>query len=194
MAGREKIGEILDDLEEKVERTEDVTVEEVVEHLGHRGFGPLIAVPALLAASPLGGIPGVPSAMALIIALMSVQLLMHRRHLWVPDFIGHRSVPDEKMCTAIEKLRGIAHWIDTHFGNRMAWATRDPVPKIAAGFIVLLCLAVPFVELLPFAAVVPLGAIAMIGLALTLHDGALLFFAVAIVAAGAVGLLVYISS
>ena len=165
------VNSILDDLDALAEGEDDVTIDDVVEALGGRGFGPLILLPALLVITPLGGIPGFPTVMAVLILLFAVQVLAGKQRLWVPGFLGKRGVSDDRVRASAKKLRPVGRWLDDHMGQRLDQLVSGPMPKVAAGVIMALCLLVPPSEVLPFAAFLPMGAIALLALALTLRDG-----------------------
>ncbi|MFD2739701.1 exopolysaccharide biosynthesis protein [Sulfitobacter aestuarii] len=171
---KNSVRDVLDTLDRIAEEKRKVSIGDVTEALGGRGFGPLITLPALLVMTPLGGIPLVPSLMALLIALFALQVVAQRSRLWLPDWLERRSVDDGKIEKSVNKLRGAARWIDRHFGNRLEVLTRQPAPPVAACIVLLLCVFVPFAEMIPFAAILPMGAVALIGLALTLRDGVLM--------------------
>ena len=63
------------------ERQDKVSVHDIRGVLGERSFGPFLAIPALIEITPIGGIPGLPTAIALVIALISAQLLFGGDHL-----------------------------------------------------------------------------------------------------------------
>lgn len=165
------VSDILDTLGDIAGRDDNVTISDVTEALGGRGFGPLIVLPALIVISPLGGIPLVPTLMALVIALFAVQVLIQRNHLWLPGFIKARSLDDDRVHKAVKKMRPVADWLDRHMGNRLTALTAPPMEIIVAALIVVLCALVPLSEVIPFAALLPMSAIGALGLALTLKDG-----------------------
>lgn len=169
-----KLNEILDGLRQTAESKDEVSVGDAVEMLGERGYGPLLFVPALIEISPIGGIPAVPTLLALIIMLLAVQIALGRQHMWLPGFLRRMSVSGEKMIKATEKLRSVADWLDRHLHGRLTWLTTDKTIRVAAVLIIVLCLSVPPLELLPFASTVPMAAIASFGLAMTLRDGLLM--------------------
>ena len=169
----EKLGELGSDEGE-------VSVEQVVDTFGGRGYGPLLFVPALLGASPLGGIPTVPSILALIIAVIAGQIVIGRKHFWLPGFLANRSVSDKKLQSACKSLTKPAAIMDKLFGGRLPWATNDPMPRVAAAIVIVLCVTIVPLELVPFAALLPFLAIAAFGLAITVRDGALMLLAIAI--------------
>ena len=59
-------------------------------------------------------------------------------------------------------------------GRRLAEHDLLLISIATAGVIALMCLAVPPLELLPFAVVLPMGVIAAFGIALTVRDGLLM--------------------
>lgn len=186
--GPGSIGDILDCLEQVAAEEERVTLGKTVEAFGSRSHGPFLLIPALIDISPVGGIPGLPTLLAAIIAIVAAQLLLGRRHLWLPAFLERRSLSREKACKAIRQLRGPARFLDRWFHGRMPRFTRGPFVRIAAGLCIVLALAVPPLELVPFATTAPMAAIAAIGLALLVRDGLLMLIAAMLaVAAGVAG-------
>ncbi|MGB3470661.1 MAG: exopolysaccharide biosynthesis protein [Erythrobacter sp.] len=172
--------DIIDCLGSLASEREDVTVDDVVKSFGGRSYGPMILVPALVGISPVGGVPGVPSFFAALIAVIAVQILIGRSHFWLPSVLAQRSVSGEKLGKASDKLEGPAKKLDAVFGDRINWATEPPAPQIAAAVILVLCGTIPLLEIVPFAAAVPFGAIAAFGVALMVRDGALMLLAIAV--------------
>jgi hypothetical protein len=119
----------------------------------------------------------VPSFLALFIALVAVQLLLGKDHLWLPRFIQRRSVSAGKLHDAADRLNPVAARLDRWFHGRMARFVRQPWPRIAAGIVIALCLTVPPLKLVPFASTAPMLAIAAFGLALLVRDGLLMIAA-----------------
>ncbi|MEM7690030.1 MAG: exopolysaccharide biosynthesis protein [Pseudomonadota bacterium] len=167
-----------------------VQIGEVIKTIGGRSYGPLLLLPALLGASPLGGIPTVPSVLAVIIAVIAAQMVIGRTHFWLPGFLAERTVPKAKLESARETLSKPAQLMDTLFDNRLSWATKEPMPRIAAVLVLILCLTIAPLELVPFAAILPFSAIAAFGLAMTVRDGALMLLALAL-SCTSVGLVFY---
>lgn len=165
------VEDILDQLEQKGEENGSVSVGDMTDALGHRGHGPFLFVPALLEISPIGGIPGVPTLLALIVALFAVQIVLGHEQMWLPDFLERRTVKGDRLKSATEKLEGLAAWLDRWFHGRFEMLTGRTATRIAAIAVLLLCLTVPPLELVPFASSAPMAAIVMFGLAMTLRDG-----------------------
>lgn len=171
------VSEILDMLEEAGESTEKVSVGDVVEKFGARSYAPLLIVPALVGISPVGGIPGVPTFLAVIILLFAVQMVFGRSHLWLPGIIENRAIKGEKVEKSAEKLRRPAKWIDALFNERLKPLAGKKAARVAAVIVVLLCIAVPPLELLPFAVMLPMAVIAAFGIALLVRDGLIMLLA-----------------
>ena len=168
-------------------------VGDVTEAFGERAFGPFLIVLPLIEMSPVGGIPGVPSFLALMIAIVTVQLAMGRQHLWLPGFIQHRSVKAQRVTSGAPKLRRITGWIDRHTGERWHHLVGSVGMRAGAVCILALCLTVPPLELVPFASTAPMAAILAFGVALLAKDGRLMAvaFALTALALGVVGYVVF---
>lgn len=173
-AAHESVTQVLGELDELAAHNDEVCVGDVLDDFGKRSFGPFIMLPALMEITPVGGIPGVPSFLALVIALTAVQLLVGRDHVWMPQFIQRRSVSGKKLHKAVGKLRGVADFLDRHSEGRLEALTTGIAIKLVAILVLVLCCTVPPLEFLPFASSIPMLAIAVLGLALTVRDGALL--------------------
>ena len=165
---------IIDRLTEIGDENDEVSIGDIVDAFGTRSYGPVLLVPALIGVSPLGGIPAVPTILAATLLLIAVQLVFGKNHLWLPGILKNRSVEGEKLANGAEDMEGVAKWMDKIFHGRLEIFTGQTAGRIAAGVIALMCLAVPPLELLPFAVVLPMGVIAAFGIALTVRDGLLM--------------------
>lgn len=171
------VGDILDRLDDLAEQQDRLTLGRTIEAFGHRSYAPFLVILPLLEISPLGAIPGLPTMLALVIALIAVQMLFGRKHLWLPGFLANRSVTSEKAKKAIKKVRPIAERMDEWFHGRLPALTQGPMVRLAAAAIIVLTLAVPPLELLPMATTAPMAAIAAFGMALLVKDGLLMVIA-----------------
>jgi len=181
------VGEILDVLDALSKERERVSLGEIVESFGNRSYGPVLMIPLLVDWSPIGGVPGVQSFLALTAAIVAAQMMVGRQHLWLPGFVARRGISGEKLAKATVRLRGVARFMDRHFHGRLKPLTRAPFSRIAAGIVIAICLAVPPLDLIPFGGSGPMLAIAMFGLAILVRDGLLMIVALAL-SAGAVAL------
>ena len=162
-------------------------VGEILDAYGSRSFGPVIAILALIVCSPIGGIPFLPMIFAALILLIAVQLLVGRKHPWVPDAIKGIGVDIEKAKSFRKKAGGTLDKVDALISPRLEWAAGDMAQYAAMICVCFLCLimAAPPLELIPFAVAVPGAAILLFGLGLTAKDGLLMILGFAATAAAA---------
>ncbi|EJE49379.1 putative ABC-type transport system, permease component [Acidovorax sp. CF316] len=183
------LGEILDEFDALAQSHGRVAVADLVDAVGPRSYGPFLLVPALIEISPLGGIPGVPTALAVVVVLFAAQMLSGRKRLWMPAWVARRDVAAARMKRLVAGARPMATRLDRWFHGRLRWLTSGLGMRLAALACIALACMVPPLELFPFASSVPMGAIALIGLALLVRDGALMIVA-SLLVCGAAGLLI----
>ncbi len=183
------LGEILDQLDALAQSHGRVAVADMVDAMGPRSYGPFLLVPALIEISPLGAVPGLATALAAVVVLFAVQMLSGRKRLWMPRWVERRGVAAARMKRLVAGARPMAVRMDRWFHGRLRWLTSGWGMRLAALACIALACMVPPLELFPFASSVPMGAIALIGLALLVRDGALMI-AASLLACGAVWLLI----
>lgn len=167
--------ELLDQLEWSADTDhQQISVQEILTAVGTRSFGPLLLLVGALIASPLSGIPVFPSVVAMIVLLVSLQMLMGRTHFWLPAWLLHRTVARDKMATAVRWLRPPARFIDYFIRPRLLMFVKGAVAKSTTA---LLCLVVssvmPLLELIPFSASLAGVVLTAFGLSLVARDGLL---------------------
>jgi hypothetical protein len=167
-----------------------VSVEEIMEAVGKRSFGPLLLLGGLLGMTPVAAIPTAPSIIALITVLVSVQLLFGRKSIWIPRFLEKLSVKPERVRKTVKICQKPARVIDRMVRPRLQGLTKPLADRLVALVCLLVALCVPPLELLPFAAFVPSLAIATFGLGLIARDGLVVLIAHA-VSLTALGLLAW---
>nr|WP_245216225.1 exopolysaccharide biosynthesis protein [Sagittula salina] len=152
---------------------ESVSVEEALERVGFRSFPAVILVPSVLVVSPLSGIPGMPTVSGMVILLITVQVLMGRKHLWLPGFIMRRSLSSARMNKALDWLQRPAAYMDRHSHDRLSLLVRGSAARVAAYVATaVISTSWPLLEILPFVTSFGAGAVAMIMYGLMVRDGA----------------------
>jgi hypothetical protein len=154
-----------------------VSVGEIMEAIGQRSFGPLLLLGGLLGMTPVSAVPTVPSLIALITILVSVQLLFGRKSIWIPRWMEKLSVKAEKVKKSVKVSQKPARFVDKLVRPRLQALTKPFADRLVALVCILVALAVPPLELLPFAAFVPSLAIATFGLGLIARDGLVVLIA-----------------
>ena len=88
--GKQMVQELtgLEQLLDRIGKTADnrnrIFLSTILETVGSRSFGPLLLMAGVILASPLSGIPGMPTTMGVLVLLIAVQLLFDRKHFWLP--------------------------------------------------------------------------------------------------------------
>jgi hypothetical protein len=177
---------LLDQLEDAGNGGKEISLREVRDAIGRRAFAPLLLLVSLLGFTPLGGIPGVPTTLAVIVILIAGQVALSRRHLWVPAFLLDRHIERRKLEKSARALKPIARAIDKVIWPRLTFLTEPPWSAVLALACVLLALTVPPFEFIPFIDLPLWGAMVAFSLALFAHDGVLAIIAFVLTAAGIV--------
>ncbi|MEL7215513.1 MAG: exopolysaccharide biosynthesis protein [Pseudomonadota bacterium] len=150
-----------------------VTLGELIASFGRASLVPPLMLPALLVVSPLSGIPLFSSACGLIIALISVQMVLHRHKLWLPQMLARRELSTTRLKSAVKRIRPGARWLDRHSRRRIVFLERQPfvlLPQVAC----MMCgLAMPFLELVPFSSSLLALAVCLLALGMLVEDGLL---------------------
>jgi len=186
----QNLTDIMDRLEAETQDASEVAIRDVLAGFRDRTFGPLILAVGLLAITPLGAIPLVPTFLALLLVLVVGQKLIGFEHPWVPRELRERSVDRAAMCRAFARARPWARRIDKVLKPRLTVLVEGPMTYVTAGLALLLALTMPPLELVPFAVFVPGLGVVLLGLAASAKDGALAVVAIAF-AGGAVWLVVW---
>lgn len=172
---RHHVLEIVDKLD-SLSDARSVAVSDVVRAFGAAAFLPMLMVPGLLVVSPLSGIPLFSTICGLTIALISSQLLIGRKVLWLPAVLTRREVSGERLRNGVGRVRGIAKWIDRHTRDRLQFL----VTGRARWGVYLLCLlaglAMPFMEVVPFSSSILGVAVLCFAAALLAIDGLFVAF------------------
>lgn len=166
-----------------LERMEDlqgsgkITLGELIKTIGQVSFAPLLIVPAIALATPLSGIPLFSSIMGVVIFLVSVQMLMRRDHLWLPQWLLNLKTNRDRVRTAFEKMHPVVAWLDRRTQTRLTILTHRPLVFIPQLICVLSGLFLPVLEFVPFSSSMVGVAVALLGIAMFARDGALLIVA-----------------
>lgn len=177
MAQERTITDLLDHIEETLGSRDRASLQDLQHAIGERSFGPFLLIMGLAAASPLGVIPGLPTAFALAILLVAGQLAIGRQHIWLPRQISHRSAPKARVQRTLAAMRRPAGWFDRLLRPRWPLFLGGLWTRGAALACIVLAFAIPPLELVPFGVFGPATAITAVGLALTTRDGGLMLLA-----------------
>ena len=183
------------DLENVIEVILDITpdqgrlsVADLMGAIGQRSFGPLLLVPALIALSPVGAIPGLPAITSAIIIILTVQILAGHKHLWLPQWLKKRTINGAKLEKGLKAFLPVARFVDHLLRPRMIYLTRGPGFYVLVVLILIVAGITPILELIPLGGIPPNAALVAFALALTAKDGLWALTAFVLTAASAVWL------
>lgn len=175
---------LFDSLAQKAEHQDYITLDTILERLGHRSYGPLLFLPSLLAIFPvIGALPGVSYGMAFVVLFVSIQFAFSKPKLWLPGRLRRMRFSADAFQSGVDKGRPLLRWLDRFIVKRFAIALRPPFPTLIAWLCVLLGVLMVLYAAVPGGVVIPGVAIALLGLGLTTHDG--LVVGLGVLAAGA---------
>lgn len=167
---------------------ERVTVAEICECLGDRGFAALLVFFGALNLLPLP--PGTSALLGLPIVVVAAQLTVGMERVWFPAFISARSVSGEQFRSAVARLVPYMVRVETLVRPRYWPFWRNHGDQVVGVLTLLLSIIVTLP--IPLGNWLPAFAITLLGMALMERDGLLLGIgcAAAVVAVGVVVLVV----
>lgn len=174
------LSHVLERLEAAVEGRV-VSVGEIVEKLGRRSFPAVILVPALLAASPASGIPGLTAVAGLVVAIVVVQMLWNRDHIWLPAFLTKRKIASKRLCKAIRWMRPPVGVAERFLRPRLTFLVVRPLVILPLLLMLAIALFMPVMEIVPTSGSIASVAVAFFAGALLTRDGLLMLLGFTVV-------------
>lgn len=154
---RRAFSEVLEDLARRGEPK--LTLGEIVEAFGERGFGALILIVALISLFPWP--PGSKAILSIPIILLALELAFQRQRVWLPGWALDRGLPRETFGQALGRVMKPIRFVERLSQPRMPWLTgeaADVVTGVTCVFLaVMMALPVPFGDLLPGVTLIVLG-------------------------------------
>lgn len=168
------IGGMLDDLSALTEAHEKITLGQVVDCIGSRGFGPLLMVLSIFLILPVGMIPGVPGAVGIVTGLIGGLLLVGASRLNLPDRVARISFGAKHLHAAVEWGRPYTHWLRRVTRPRLQVLVRGWLPLTLIALILIatgmLIFFIGFIPGLPFLMAIH---VLFFGIGMATRDGAM---------------------
>lgn len=166
----------MDDLStEAPDGRDHITLGEILRRIGLRGFGPILVIVSGFLLLPIGMIPGVPGAVAIVLGLVAVELVSGGKAIRLPDRVARLSLRASRVSGAVTRSRPVTRAIGRLLRPRaVALVTAraaQVVTGLVLGTIAVVMFVVGFVPGLPFLLALP---VFLIGLGLTARDGLVL--------------------
>lgn len=169
---------------------DEVSLEDALDSLNSRSFGPLLLVPAIMAVSPIGAIPGMSIVTGCVLMLIAVQMIFSRGRPWLPDRLLRFSFSRDTFTEGIDKSLPWAKWLERFTESRLEAVTRSPFHYVIAAIVAFLALLFIPLAFVPFAVAIPGTAIALFALGMTTRDGVLVLLGF-VVSCGAIAVAIY---
>ena len=118
--------QLLDRIDEAGNGEEAVSLDMLMGTIGKRSFGPVLLLIGLILVSPLSGIPTLPSTMGVAVFLIALQMLVRRKHIWLPGWILRRQIGQSKLAKASQWLRRPARFVDRLIKERLSVLVDGP--------------------------------------------------------------------
>lgn len=185
--------ELLDRIEAGARGRASVSIGEMMDSVGRRTFGPLVLLAGIILVTPLSGVPGVPTMMGLLTLLTLGQLLLGRRHFWLPGWIVKTRIPRHRLLQGLAWLRPPVHRIDRLIRARWTFLVSGPGLYLMALACMAIAILMPATELVPFSSSLAGLALVAFGLAMISRDGVVALMAWGLALTGPILLVVNIA-
>ena len=164
-----------------VENTEgeSITVEDLLNAVGRRSYGPLLMLLGFVAISPLTIVPGANWLVALVVLVFALQLLMGMNFPWAPKRALKFSFPRSALERGANTAEKYVHIIDQFVKPRLTFLTEFPFIILIALVCILAALITFPLGLFPFGPMLPSLTILILGLGLTGRDGLMILLGLA---------------
>ena len=164
---------------------ERLSVNEIVQAFGERGFGAIMLLVALLNLLPLP--PGGTTITGAPLLILAFQMMLGRETVWLPRWMCRSAVHRSGFRRGLKRVLPGLEKAERLTRPRLSWAVTGPAERLIG----LACFLLSCVLVLPIwlGNMAPAAAIAVLSLGLIQRDGALVLIGWGVVAV-AVGLLV----
>lgn len=167
---------LLDEFARSLKKPE-ITVGEIVNALGDRGLGLLIAVFALPNVIPTT-VPGATILFGLPSFVFSIQLALGVKRLMLPGFIARRRIGTKAFQATAKNMVAVLRWFERLLKPRLVGMTSAYAERFIGGFCIVL--AIGAAAPIPFGHNLPALSLAIIGLGLVESDGLAILFGLAL--------------
>lgn len=163
----------MDEIEQRARESdgEPFRLNDIVEAVGRRSYGPLLLVIGLFAISPATIVPGMTWLAAGLTLLVAGQMLLGLQRPWLPPKALRARLPREGSLQAIDKVRPWAARVDSVLKPRLAVLTQPPFVNLVALFVLAAALITFPLSLMPLAPLAPGIAVVFFGLGMVAKDG-----------------------
>ncbi len=161
------LSDLLSDLQTHL-RDERVSLNTILVAFQDRGMGFFLFLFALPAAVPLPGL-GINTVIALPLLFLTVQMIMGRKTVWMPQSFRKKTVKSVKIQRFLDKATPIINKFEYIIRPRLVFLTQSIFSNLVGicAFLMAISVSIP----LPLTNTVPSMGLALIGIGLMMRDG-----------------------
>lgn len=148
--------------------SERISIGDIIAMLDARGFGLATLLFALPSCVPMP--PGVPTVVGVALLIISLQMVMGLKDLWLPRALTRRSFSRPALVGGLNRIRPRIEAIEKVAKPRLLWMT-GPIATRLVGLVILILALVLILPLPPGGNFPPAFAAAVLGLGLAERDG-----------------------
>ncbi|TCP58624.1 hypothetical protein EV663_1194 [Rhodovulum bhavnagarense] len=166
------LSSLLDDLARLALSRDQITVSELIDTLGARGFGPLLVMLSAFLILPVGMVPGIPAVSAVFMILIGGRMLTGEARLWVPARLGRVKLTGHLLAVSVARAQPAILWLRPLLAPRLAFLIDSMVMRSVLAVILMVTGAVIFVAgFIPGLPFVLSLHVLVLGMALATRDG-----------------------
>ena len=167
------LSEVLSEFIESIE-AEKVSLADILEAFHERGFGIIWLIFAAPMALPIPVPPGINVLLATPLLLISVQMMLKRHTLWMPEKVKQRQFSSAKLKATLKAVIPWLRKIEVLVKPRLEFMTQSTMSSLAGflGIFMALAVCVP----VPLSNTVPSFGIAMMAIGILNRDGLAVIF------------------
>lgn len=130
-SNEDNLQNLLKKIEDMTQQNKNISVDDILEVIGRRAFGPLLVLIGLFLAIPgASDIPGVPIVMGGVIILTLGQQLIGRKKIWLPNTILDKSVKQSSVKKSLSYANKPAKFIDAITTSRLQFLVENPTSRL----------------------------------------------------------------
>jgi len=165
---------VLDEIVARTEQDatpESLTLDEILDAVGRRSYGPLLLVIGLFAISPATVAPGMTWFAAALTLVVAGQMALGLPRIWLPKSALQAQLPRDAVKSGVAKSRGAARAIDKLLKPRLTFLSKPPFVNLVALMVIAAALITFPLGLIPVAPLLPGLAVVFFGLGMVASDG-----------------------
>ena len=172
----ERLSGLLNHFVESTDGKQNVAFADLIDSLDSRATGPMLLLPAVIAISPIGMIPGASAVTGSLIALIAIQMFLFSGRPWIPRRLREFEFSRERLKSSVDWMQPWIQRLESVIQKRFEFLATGAGIYPVAGVCLLLALTFLPLALIPFGVLLPGATVALFALGLTARDGLLVAF------------------